>query len=546
MATNTANSAQDWASLIQQKQADRESRIPNEWRLPQTIISRVDRDAPVSGFDLFNETAILTEKERYITEAYDATGLLEQLSSGSLTSLEVTTAFCKRAAVAHQLINPLTEVFFDVALKRARECDAFMASNGKPMGRFHGLPISLKDMFMVKGQCATIGFVSYLNKPTADYNSAIVDILYNEGAVFYCKTTVPQGLFTLDSENRIFGRASNPQRLDLTAGGSSSGEGALVAFRGSPLGIGTDIGGSIRCPSFLNGCYGFKPTSGRLPYAGQQYHFPEGWPGVAPAVGPHANSARDLTTLCRKVIQAGAWEKDHTVSYKPWRDVPRKQKLRVGMWSGYDEVAPRHPTIKRTLDTAANSLRAAGHDVIDVASPELSSFEAVIGTYTTSISLDADNTIVNAVLAGQEEMLPSFEAVLSLTKDLSVPTLASVWAVNAQKGRIAAAWHNILRQVDVLLCPAYHSPGIRHGPHGVPAEAMVWNLIDCPATVIPFLKGDDTIDKSNDDYESFHGISSHIQVVGWTGQDEEVLMATELISDVFHQYESQSTVKPLL
>lgn len=67
---------------------------------------------------------------------------------------------------------------------------------------------------------------------------------------------------TADSENNVFGRTLNPGNTKLTAGGSSGGEGALVAFRGSILGVGTDIAGSVRIPALCNGVYGFKPTAG--------------------------------------------------------------------------------------------------------------------------------------------------------------------------------------------------------------------------------------------------------------------------------------------
>lgn len=95
----------DWPALISQKLALRDSRIPAEWRLPENIVGRVNRESTISALDLLNETTVLTEKERHITEAYDATTLLEKLASGALTSLEVTTAFCKRAAIAHQLVT---------------------------------------------------------------------------------------------------------------------------------------------------------------------------------------------------------------------------------------------------------------------------------------------------------------------------------------------------------------------------------------------------------------------------------------------------------
>jgi amidase len=97
-------STQDWNTLIRQKRALRDSRIPLEWRLPESITSRANRDSSVSAFSLLDETAILTEQERAITGDYDATALLDMLATGTLSSLSVTVAFCKRAAIAHQLV----------------------------------------------------------------------------------------------------------------------------------------------------------------------------------------------------------------------------------------------------------------------------------------------------------------------------------------------------------------------------------------------------------------------------------------------------------
>lgn len=111
--------------------------------------------------------------------------------------------------------------------------------------------------------------MSFINRPAADFNSPLVDILLDNGAVLYVKTNIPQTLMTADSENNVFGRVLNPNKLTLTAGGSSGGEGALVGMRGSILGVGTDIGGSIRIPAFCCGTYGFKPSTDRVPFGGQ-------------------------------------------------------------------------------------------------------------------------------------------------------------------------------------------------------------------------------------------------------------------------------------
>jgi amidase len=107
------------------------------------------------------------------------------------------------------------------------------------------LPISLKDSINVAGVDSTIGMTGYAFQPEKE-NSVIVDILLDLGAVMYVKTNVPQSMMTPDTENFTFGQTRNPRSKHLTAAGSSGGLGALVAFRGSFLGIGTDVGGSVR------------------------------------------------------------------------------------------------------------------------------------------------------------------------------------------------------------------------------------------------------------------------------------------------------------
>ena len=151
-----------------------------------------------------------------------------------------------------------------------------------------------KDPFSYVGVASTIGFTSFLDNPLPTENAPLVKILLELGAILYCKTNIPQTMMTGDSHNFLFGRVLNPHKLKLGAGGSSGGEGALVAMRGSILGIGTDIGGSIRIPALCNGTYGFKPSSHRVPYGGQASPVRAGSPGFPPVAGPLANSFDDL------------------------------------------------------------------------------------------------------------------------------------------------------------------------------------------------------------------------------------------------------------
>jgi amidase len=140
-------------------------------------------------------------------------------------------------------LSCLTETYFPEAQERARFLDS-ERSQGRIVGPLHGLPVSVKDGFQIKGSQATLGFVSFLDR-VSQTNSPLVDILTELGAVIHVKTNIPQTLMTADSHNNVFGRTLNPHNTSLTAGGSSGGEGALVAFRGSPLGIGTDVAGSL-------------------------------------------------------------------------------------------------------------------------------------------------------------------------------------------------------------------------------------------------------------------------------------------------------------
>jgi Asp-tRNA(Asn)/Glu-tRNA(Gln) amidotransferase A subunit family amidase len=212
---------------------------------------------------------LLDDRELQITGLYDATDLLAKLARREFSSLEVTTAFAKRAAIAQQLTSCLTETFFEEGIARAKQLDEHLEKTGTVVGPFHGLPISIKDSFSVEGIPTTIGFVDFLDHPPKTYNSSLVDVLLGAGAVLYVKTNVPQTMMTAESHNNVFGRTLNPYHLNLTAGGSSGGEGALVAMRGSLLGVGTDIAGSVRIPSICCGTVGFKPSVDRIPYGGQ-------------------------------------------------------------------------------------------------------------------------------------------------------------------------------------------------------------------------------------------------------------------------------------
>lgn len=138
----------DWKGAIKAKQQQVADRTPKEWLLSQdfkdSLNSGPAQNTNLISLDVCRRSGKLTEVELEITEKYSAQQLLQKISAGILSSLEVTTAFCKRAVIAQQLLSCLTEVFYSDALGRAKFLDEYYRREGKVSGPLHGLPISVK------------------------------------------------------------------------------------------------------------------------------------------------------------------------------------------------------------------------------------------------------------------------------------------------------------------------------------------------------------------------------------------------------------------
>jgi amidase len=231
----------DWKKVAKDKAESVLNLIPKEWRLEKIPTKEEQRD--VTGAFIHK---YLSDQEIEITET-DAVGIVTQTSSGRWKSVDVAKAFCHRAALAHQLVNCLHEIFFDDAIRAAEWLDKYYAEHKKPIGPLHGLPVSLKDQFHVKGVETHMGYVGWIGtfqgkKGTGkekEFESLMVKELKSLGAILFVKTSVPHTLMSGETVNNIIGYTENPKNRNLAAGGSSGGEGALIGLRGSPVGFGT-------------------------------------------------------------------------------------------------------------------------------------------------------------------------------------------------------------------------------------------------------------------------------------------------------------------
>jgi Asp-tRNA(Asn)/Glu-tRNA(Gln) amidotransferase A subunit family amidase len=209
-----------------------------------------------------------------------ATEMAKSIASGALSSRAVVEAHIRRIETINPRINAVVVPLFAQALTEADEADAARA-RGDKLGSLHGVPITIKESFDVKDTPTTMGLSARAGQLSAS-DSPLVARLRAAGAIILGKTNVPQMVMYNEADNPVYGRTNNPWNPERATGGSSGGCAAIVAGRGSPLSLGSDIGGSVRLPASACGVHSFKPTSGRLTMLGLV--FGDGMAGVRRAL----------------------------------------------------------------------------------------------------------------------------------------------------------------------------------------------------------------------------------------------------------------------
>lgn len=206
-----------------------------------------------------------------------------------------------------------------------------------------------------------MGFMSWYDN-VAEKDSSLVNILRDAGAVFFSKTTMPQAGMLLETCSKLFGVTVNPYNRKLVAGGSSGGDGVLVAMKGSPVSPSSDIGGSIRAPAAFNGLYSIKPSSDRIPKGGLRSAAP-GNVSIKVSCGPVAHSVDDLKAFTKIINAHGSLAQfEPNVVPMPWREIAApKEKLCYGIWE-FDGVCMPNPPILRALRETGQNLINAGHE----------------------------------------------------------------------------------------------------------------------------------------------------------------------------------------
>ncbi|GAA5962388.1 hypothetical protein JCM8115_001474 [Rhodotorula mucilaginosa] len=431
------------------------------------------------------------------------------------TATNVMRVYIEAASQAHERLNVLTEIIFADALKKAKELDDEFEKTGKVTGILHGVPVSLKDMLEVEGYDTTIGFTYKRHQP-APKDAPLVSLIRQAGGIPFVKTTVPQTMLSFECKTALFGVSNNPYDVRRVPGGSSGGEGGLLGCDGSVVGIGSDIGGSVRIPAHFSGCYALKPSAGRVTNWGIHQCNP-GFEAIKAAVGPMGRSVADLEMMTR-VLLDGTPELALTQTNLlpvPYRDVklPTDRPLRFGYFLN-DGFCAASPACERAVMETVEALRKAGHEVIEFEpTPAAEALE-----YFLALASAGEFEIVLSYLKNDPAEAFMCQATMAKSSNNFSRWLRSLYcryvAGDEHAARLLDAncgksvndvqrWMDKRNQYisktrkllweehafDAVICPTQATPALKHGEttdNGVLVVRTVqWNIVDSTVGQIP-------------------------------------------------------------
>lgn len=507
-----------------------------------------------------------------------ATELCKAMADGIITSEYLVRFYVARSMLANEKLNCVTEQRYVAAVEEAKVCDAERLAGGgeSRIGPMHGLPVSIKEQIGQAGFDATCGACCRLFKPCSE-DAVLVTLLRSAGAIPICRTNVPQLLMLPETFNLIYGTTCNPHNVNRTCGGSSGGEGALIAARASPLGLGTDVGGSIRIPAALNGICGFKPTVDRLSYRGvavPRLANETGQREVRSSPGPMARCVDDLELAMAVLCRSDMYHADPTIPPMPWdhaefERAARSTRLKFGYYKDDGWFTPA-PACTRAVEATVAALRDAGHEVVefppigiaDAAKNFLSIFSAEGGMQSFIEGIEGEQLHESYAFLYLLARIPNWvRTVLAfvLRRLLNQHRMAQImsatmrcsaykyWQVIVERQKLREAFLERFRAegIDALLCPAFGLAAFSHGLSVKLNQAcsytFVFNSFNFPAGTIAVgtvradeqWYGDERTDSiaklAAQECRGTEGLPVGVQVVGVPWREEKCLGAMKVV-----------------
>ena len=382
----------------------------------------------------------------------NATDLAGMIAAGDVSSLEVVDSHLDRIEEVNGWLNAVTRVLADEARVAAKDADKAVAA-GDELGPLHGVPCTIKENVDVAGTPTTQGLPVFadLISPT---DAPLVERLRSAGAIPIGRTNLPELGLRISTDNPLHGLTRNPWHPERTAGGSSGGEGSAIASGMSPLGLGNDIGGSVRNPAFCCGITAIKPTHGRLPAFSVFEHDQN--PALSSQImltdGPMARSVSDLRTAMG-ILNGRDIRDPRSVDVPLDGPDAKRQAAVVKHIPGVD----CHPSVIEGIERAASSLAEAGWEIVESTPPGIdlcSEIWAHLLGADVSLLMDAARPILSKEMA---EALDS-----GITEQFS-REIISPDVIHVERSRLAREWSLFFAENPVVIMPTWPHPPFEHG-----------------------------------------------------------------------------------
>ena len=413
-----------------------------------------------------------------------ATRLADAIRQGEVSSQEVVEAHLQRIESVNDKVRAVVRVLADEARKSARAADAAVAA-GTPLGALHGVPFTIKENIDLLGHPTTMG-VPALSEAMPERDAPVVERMKMAGAIPLGRTNLPDFGLRVATESHLHGPTFNPWNRARNVGGSSGGEAAALATGMSPIGLGNDIGGSLRNPAHCAGIASLKPSLGRIPSAG-------GSKGALLASqlmgvqGPMARHVRDLKAAHE--ILSGPHVRDPWSMPVPLRLEQPQSPIRVALVPN-PSGGETHPSIAAGVRKAGETLQEAGYAVTEIEPPQIPEVAEVWGRFiATDFSVEQSDIV----------KMMSKDAARFLTWGLEIlkPADAAGFSkILARRHAMAAAWQEFHSQYPLIVGPIFTQPpfevGYDIGSKDQAADTIQQlrfvvcaNLLGLPAAVVP-------------------------------------------------------------
>jgi len=418
--------------------------------------------------------------------ARSALDLAAAIARGEVSSREVVAAHLERIEAVNPRLNAVVRVLADDALAAADRADEAVTA-GEALGPFHGVPITVKENIDCVGSPTTQG-VPALAEAYPDMDAPVVERMRAAGAIPIGRTNLPEMGLRFHTDNALHGLTLNPWNRDVTAGGSSGGEAAALATGMSPLGLGNDIGGSLRNPAYACGIASVKPTTGRVPAASAIE--PRDFQLSAQLMGVQGTMARHIRDVRKafEVVSGRHWRDPISVT-APLEGPTPPSPLTVALVPEVEGVAT-DPDVAAGVRAAGAALEAAGYRVDEIPPPDLDLANQLWGEV-----LQADVAALRPLL----EMVMSEPAVKLLdlfAEMVPTPDANRIAHMHIERFGLARRWSEFMVEHPLIVGPVWVRPPFVHDADVASMESSLdaferlrfitpANVLGTPSVVVP-------------------------------------------------------------